>query len=88
VAAAGTSTLPRASAGDTAGVVADVLVPLVARGVIVRRRRLVGALDRLDADRRAVRRLQRLRRAHDEGPVLLRIPGPRGDLGPRSLQAS
>jgi cytochrome P450 len=36
---------------------------------------VVGALDRLDADRRAVRRLQRLRESHGPGPVRLAIPG-------------
>ena len=68
--------LPRADLRDTVGVVADVVLPLFARGIIVRRQRVVGALDRLDADRRAVRRLQRLRRRHGPGPVLLRgVPG-------------
>lgn len=65
----------RASASDTAGVVADVVTPLVARGVIVRRPRVVGVLDRADADRRAVRRLQLLRARYGDGPVLLRVPG-------------
>jgi cytochrome P450 len=67
--------LPRASAGETAGVVADVLLPLLARGAIVRRPRVVSLLDRADADRRAVRRLQRLRRRYARGPVVLRLPG-------------
>jgi cytochrome P450 len=60
---------------ETAGVLADVVAPLLARGVIVRRPKVVGALDRLDADRRAVRRLRRLRDAHGPGPVLLALPG-------------
>src|SRR3954453_5147241 len=68
-------TLPTATAGETAGVLADLVAPLVARGVIVRRPRIEGALDRLDADRRAVRRLQALRRHHGDAPVLLRLPG-------------
>src|SRR5687767_12119774 len=67
--------LPRASASETAGVVADVVLPLLARGAIVRRPRVVGLLDRADADRRAVRCLQRLRRRHGRGPVVLRLPG-------------
>src|SRR4051794_6119460 len=67
--------IPRASVTETAGVVADVVLPLVARGAIVRRPRVVGLLDRADADRRAVSRLQRLRRRHGPGPVLLRLPG-------------
>jgi cytochrome P450 len=53
---------------------ADVVTSLFARGVIVRRPRIVGALDRLDADRSAVRRMQRLRSAYGEGPVVLRLP--------------
>lgn len=67
--------LPRASAADTAGFAADVVGPLVARGVIARRPRVVGALDRMDADRRAVRRMQRLRARYGDGPLLLRVPG-------------
>ncbi len=65
---------PEVSARDTAGVVADVLAPLVARGVIVRRPAVEDALDRLDADRRAVRRMQRLRERYGPGPVRMRLP--------------
>jgi cytochrome P450 len=56
-------------------VVADVLAPFVAGGAIARRPRVVGLLDRLDADRRAVRRLQRVRDGFGTGPVLLGVPG-------------
>jgi hypothetical protein len=38
-----------------------VLAPLIARGVIVRRPRVVALEERLDADRREVRRLRRVR---------------------------
>ncbi len=70
------ASLPRASAADTLGVVADVLAPAVAAGALLRRPRVVGAPERLQADRRAVRRLQRLRRRYGAGPVLLRgVPG-------------
>lgn len=69
--------VPQASVGETLGVLADVVIPLMARGAIVRRQRVVDALDRLDADRRAVRRLQRLRERYGRGPVLLRAPGRR-----------
>jgi hypothetical protein len=48
--------LPRASARDTAAFAADVVVPLLARDVIERRPRVVDGLDRVDADRRPVRR--------------------------------
>src|SRR5947208_3467779 len=67
--------LPRASAADSAAFAADVLMPLAARGVIVRRPRVVGLLDRVDADRRAVRRMQRLRAGRW---TLTRSPGPGG----------
>src|SRR3954469_11447021 len=53
---------------------ADVVAPLFARGVIVRRPRVVGMLDRLDADRRAVRRMQKLRARYGDGLLLLRLP--------------
>lgn len=67
--------LPRASAAETAGVAMDVLAPLVGRGLIARRPRVVGMAQRMDADRRAVRRMQRLRARHGAGPVVLRLPG-------------
>src|SRR5215213_9509014 len=66
--------VPRASARDSAGVVADVVMPLTARGVIVRRPPVVGVLDRIDADRRAVRRVPLLRSRYGAGPLLLRVP--------------
>jgi hypothetical protein len=65
----------RMSGRETAGVETDVVVPLLARGMIVRRPKVVNALDRLDADRRAVRRLRQLRSTHRPGPVLLAVPG-------------
>lgn len=67
--------VPTLTAGETAAVVRDVLAPLVARGVIVRRPRAVGLLDRMDVDERAVACLRGLRDDYGEGPVRLRIPG-------------
>jgi cytochrome P450 len=52
-----------------------VLAPLIARGVIVRRPRVVALEERLDADRRAVRRLRRVRDRYGPGPVSLALPG-------------
>jgi cytochrome P450 len=66
--------LPTATLGETLGVLADVIVPTVAKGVIIRRPTVVGLAERLDLDRRAVRRVQRLRNRYGEGPLLLRIP--------------
>jgi cytochrome P450 len=67
--------LPRASAGDTALVAAEVLLPLVARGVIARRPSVVRLQQLLDADTRAVRRLERVRQTYGPGPVVLSVPG-------------
>lgn len=67
-------TAPRASVLDTLRVGTQVMLPLVARGVIVRRPRVVALAERLDTDRRAVRRLQQLRSRYGPGPLLLRVP--------------
>jgi hypothetical protein len=63
-----------ASVADTLGVIGTVLVPLVARGVIIRRPRVAAVGERLDADRRLVRTLQRLRTRYGTGPLRLRLP--------------
>lgn len=47
--------LPRATLAETLGVVADVLVPNVAKGPIIRRRAAVALAERFGLDRRAVR---------------------------------
>jgi cytochrome P450 len=67
--------LPQASLPETAAVVAEVVAPTIAKGPIIRRPRMVAAAERLGLDSRAVRRMQRLRDAHGEGPVMLRVPG-------------
>ncbi|EYR62045.1 cytochrome P450 [Actinotalea ferrariae CF5-4] len=71
---AGTRRLPHASALDTARVLGRVVVPLLARGVIVRRRAAVAMAERADADARAVALLQELRRTYGAGPLRLRLP--------------
>jgi cytochrome P450 len=68
------TTVPQASVADTLATTAEVLVPLVARGVIARRPAAVGLSERMDADRRAVKRMQSLRRTYGPGPVVLRTP--------------
>jgi hypothetical protein len=74
------ASVARASLHDTAGAVTDVLVPLAARGVIARRRRVAALGDRIDADRRAIRRMQRLRDRYEPGPLLLQLPGRKAAL--------
>jgi len=61
-------------ARTAAAVVAEVLVPLIARGLIIRRPRALRALALIDADRRAVERLRSVRATHGPGPVLVKLP--------------
>ncbi|MGW0246306.1 cytochrome P450 [Nocardia goodfellowii] len=56
---------------------ADLGAAGFAAGVIARRRRVVGLLERTQADRAAVRRMRRLRREFGSGPVELVLPGRR-----------
>ena len=59
---------------DTALVAGLVLLPPLAQGVIIRRPRVVGLAERLDADRRAGAVLRMIRRRYGSGPLRLRIP--------------
>jgi hypothetical protein len=61
-------------APTSALVVAEVLAPLIARGLIIRRPGVLSALARVDADRRAVERLRQVRAAHGPDLALLRLP--------------
>lgn len=69
--------VPTASAADSALALSEVLVPLMGRGLILRRSPVVATAERLDLDRRAVKRMQKLRQRYGAGPLLLRIPGRR-----------
>jgi cytochrome P450 len=66
--------VPEASVADSARVTAGVLLPLVSRGLIVRRPPVVAAAAKLDLDRRAVQELQRLRDRYGTGPVRVKLP--------------
>jgi len=65
----------KASVWDTVRVATGVLAPIVARGVIVRRPRMVALAAKVDADAHAARLLGRLADRYGPGPLLLRIPG-------------
>lgn len=67
--------LPKATLADTLAVIADVALPTIAKGVILRRPSTVALAERLQLDRRAVRRMQALRDRYGTGPLLLPIPG-------------
>ena len=72
----------------------DLGASSIAAGVIARRRPVVRLLERIQADSRAVRRMQALRREFGSGPVELALPGRRmvvvldpGDVGRVLAQA-
>src|SRR3954449_6390841 len=67
--------LPRATLRDTLGVLGSIVGPTVAKGAIIRRASMVTLADRLDLDRRAIRRMQRLRDRYGPGPLMLQVPG-------------
>jgi cytochrome P450 len=67
--------LARASTLNTTRVITTVVLPLAARGVLLRRPPVVALAERLDADRRAVHLLQRLRARYGPGLLRLRVPG-------------
>src|SRR4051812_36236151 len=67
--------LPRATVGDTLAVLCGIVGPTVAKGPIIRRAAMVSLSDRLALDRRAIRRMQRLRDRYGSGPLMLRLPG-------------
>jgi cytochrome P450 len=67
--------LPTASAADAARTVAQVLLPTIAKGPIVRRPTMVGLAERFALDERAVRLVEGLRERYAPGPLRLPIPG-------------
>jgi hypothetical protein len=52
--------LPMMGLADTLAFIAEVPLPNVAKGVIKRRKWMVGLSEKLDLDRRAIRRMQTL----------------------------
>lgn len=68
------NTLPKATVADTLRVLADVIIPTLAKGPIIRRQKMVAVAERLNLDDRAVRRMQLLHETYGRGPLLLRVP--------------
>src|SRR4051794_12769659 len=66
--------LSRGAVRETAAFIAEVLVPTVAKGPLLRRPAAVRLAERLGLDARAVRRIQKLHARHPGGPLLLRLP--------------
>ena len=66
--------LVTASVTDTLVLIGSVLLPTLAKGVILRRPLMVALAERLGLDARAVKRLQRLRAKYGGGPLMLPVP--------------
>lgn len=64
----------KASVPDTLKLLAEVIIPTVAKGPIIRRPKVVALAERFNLDTRAVRRVQTLRRTY--GPGVLQLPVP------------
>jgi cytochrome P450 len=60
---------------DKLGIIFDVLLPTVAKGILLRRPAMMALTERFDMDRRAIRRLQKVRDKYGNGPLLLRVLG-------------
>src|SRR5690242_314170 len=67
--------VPQAGVLDSLAAFLDVFLPTVAKGVILRRPGMVALAERLELDRRAIRRMQRLRDRYGSGPLRIRFPG-------------
>src|SRR3954449_7458898 len=67
--------LPRRSLRVTVGMLGGVVRPTVDKRPMMRRADMVALADRLSLDRRAIRRMQRLRDLYGSGPLMLRLPG-------------
>ncbi len=69
------TSLPKAGIQDSLGVISEVFLPTVSKGLIIRRPKVVAMAERLGLDRRAVRRMQRIRDKYAPGPLLIHFPG-------------
>ena len=63
---------PRLTKGSALLTLAELAGPSIAAGVIARCRPIVGLLERVQADNRAIKRMQQLRGQFGRGPVELR----------------
>lgn len=60
---------------DKLKVIAEVLLPTMAKGVVLRRPTMMALAERFDIDKRAVRRLKSLREKYGSGPLMLSVLG-------------
>ncbi|WP_223881167.1 cytochrome P450 [Nesterenkonia ebinurensis] len=67
--------LPKATAAETAAVLAEVELPMIIKGPIIRRPKVVSAVERLGLEARAVKRMQTMAQKYGRGPLMLAVPG-------------
>lgn len=67
--------LPQATLVETLETLRDIHAPMISKGPIIRRPKVVAASERFDLDGRGVRRAQALSEKYGQGPVMLKIPG-------------
>ncbi len=70
-----TNPLPKATAAETAAVLAEVELPMIIKGPIIRRPKIVSAVERLGLEARAVKRMQTMAEKYGRGPLMLPVPG-------------
>ncbi|WP_049830113.1 cytochrome P450 [Arthrobacter sp. RIT-PI-e] len=68
------STLPTATALDTARLVLGVLLPTIAKGPIIRRPKVVGLFSRLELDSRSMDIVRDVHSRYPAGPLMLKLP--------------
>ncbi|TLP97330.1 cytochrome P450 [Nesterenkonia salmonea] len=67
--------LPTASPVETAKILAEVELPTISKGPIIRRPRMVAAVENLGLEARAVTRMQTIAEKYGRGPIMLALPG-------------
>lgn len=67
--------LPTVSAVETAKILGEVELPTISKGPIIRRPKMVGAVENLGLEARAVTRMQKVAEKYGRGPVMLALPG-------------
>jgi cytochrome P450 len=67
-------TIPTATTADTLSIAGGVLLPTLAKGPIIRRKRVMAIAEAGDLVRKAVRTMQRMHERYGDGPLMLRVP--------------
>lgn len=68
------NSLPKVSVADSMGFAAKVFTPIIAKGPIIRRPKVVGGAEKLNLEERAIEFFQKLRNKYGKGPLMVRVP--------------